>query len=1064
MRFARTVVTALVATSALGVASATPATAVDAPTDLLISEYIEGTGFNKAVEIYNGTGAPVDLSTYTLSVYFNGAATTTTNIALSGTVADGDVHVFGDNDADAGLLALIDQTTTSNLWNGDDAIVLTNDGVVVDSIGQVGFDPGSAWGNTQDHTLRRMSSVCAGDTVVDDLYDTAEWDEYAVNTFDGFGTHTTDCDDDPVELRINEIHYDNDGGDTGEAVEVFGAAGTDLTGYSIVLYNGSPTQLNVYNTVALTGTIPDLDGTGTGVVFEPITGIQNGAPDGLALVAPDDTVVEFLSYEGTFVPVDGPAAGMTSTDIGVIEAGNEPEGLSLQRVDATTWTGPVCESFGALNDPTATTDCDNDPDPGDDPVELSIPAVQGSGFASPYGGQRVTIDGFVVGDFQGGDSFNGFHVQEPVESSDNDASTSDGVFVYSNTPVEIGDFVTVTGTVAEFNGLTEVSAVESVVVSASDLTPPAPTPFSLPADATAREAVEGMLVTLPQDLTISEYFNFDRYNEIVLTTGRQNQPTAVVEPGPDAVALAAEQEKARIMLDDGRSSQNSNPARHPNGEPFTLDNMFRGGDLVTDVTGVMDYSFDVYRIQPTQGATYTAMNDRPDVPDVGGNLTVASFNVLNYFSTLDTNPGSDNGPNICGPSVDQECRGANDENERTRQLDKIVAAMTAIGADVFGIIEVENTAGVEAMSDIVGGLNATFGDGTYAYVDTETIGTDVIKVGFIYNTTTATPIGDYAILDESVDARFDTDKNRPALAQTFRSVASGGDVTVSVNHLKSKGSACDDVGDPDLGDGAGNCNITRTEAAEALADWMLGDPTGTGAPTLIVGDLNSYDQEDPIDALKAAGYTDLVAEYQGDEAYSYVFDGKVGYLDHALADADLADSVTGAAVWHINADEADLIDYDTSFKQDAQDVIYAPDPYRSSDHDPVIVGLDLCDAEPPVIDLRLSTDELWPPIGILLPVRAYVSATDAIDGDVEVELVSVVSDEPNVTTGPWWKRWLQEDIIVLDDDLFLLRAERDPRGDGRTYTITYSATDSCGNWSLATATVEVPKSRGHKWR
>ena len=159
------------------------------------------------------------------------------------------------------------------------------------------------------------------------------------------------------------------------------------------------------------------------------------------------------------------------------------------------------------------------------------------------------------------------------------------------------------------------------------------------------------------------------------------------------------------------------------------------------------------------------------------------------------------------------------------------------------------------------------------------------------------------------------------------------------------------MGDPDLGDGAGNCNVTRTWRAQALVDWLATDPTSSGDPDfLIIGDLNAYDKEDPIDAILAGSddvlgsgddYTDLLYHFIGEDAYSYVFDGQVGYLDHGLANADLFTQVTNATVWHINADEADLIDYDTSFKQDAQDAIYAPDAYRSSDHDPVIIGLQL---------------------------------------------------------------------------------------------------------------------------
>jgi len=164
----------------------------------------------------------------------------------------------------------------------------------------------------------------------------------------------------------------------------------------------------------------------------------------------------------------------------------------------------------------------------------------------------------------------------------------------------------------------------------------------------------------------------------------------------------------------------------------------------------------------------------------------------------------------------------------------------------------------------------------------------------------------------------------------------------AVNHFKSKGSDCNDVGDPDLGDGAGNCNLTRTTAAQALADWLATDPTGSGDDDfIIIGDLNSYDKEDPIEVLEAAGYTDLNFIFGGESAYSYVFDGQIGYLDYALVSPSLFGQVSSATVWHINADEPDLLDYDTSFKQPAQDAIYEPDPYRSSDHDPVITGLQL---------------------------------------------------------------------------------------------------------------------------
>jgi predicted extracellular nuclease len=267
------------------------------------------------------------------------------------------------------------------------------------------------------------------------------------------------------------------------------------------------------------------------------------------------------------------------------------------------------------------------------------------------------------------------------------------------------------------------------------------------------------------------------------------------------------------------------------------------------------------------------------------------------------------------------------------------------------------------VADLVSGLNEEMGDGTYDYIATGAVGTDAIRQAFIYKPANVTPMGDFAVLDSSVDPLFLDDYNRPALAQTFIDNSSGGVFTAVVNHFKSKGSSCDAVGDSDLGDGAGNCNLTRTAAATALVNWLASDPTESfDEDFLIIGDLNAYDKEDPIDALLAGGYVDLVYKILGEDAYSYVFDGQVGYLDHGLANTALDEKVSGLTIWHINADEPDLIDYDTQYKQDAQDDIYAPDAYRSSDHDPVIVGLGLTTEQEiyeMMDDVQLLVDAGW---------------------------------------------------------------------------------------------------------
>jgi hypothetical protein len=198
--------------------------------------------------------------------------------------------------------------------------------------------------------------------------------------------------------------------------------------------------------------------------------------------------------------------------------------------------------------------------------------------------------------------------------------------------------------------------------------------------------------------------------------------------------------------------------------------------------------------------------------------------------------------------------------------------------------------------------------------------------------------------------------------------------------------------------------------------------------------------------------------YQGEDAYSYVFNGALGYLDHALANTDLQGEITGVTVWHINSDEADLINYDTSFKKDAQDAIYAPDAYRSSDHDPVIAGLNVCDEIAPTFDeLSVTPDSLWPVNHKYVDVTATVIVSDNFDPNPVVELISVTSNEPDDGLGDGDT---EDDIVIVDDFTFKLRAERSALGTGRVYTITYMVTDACGNSTTQSVIVTVPLNQG----
>ena len=578
-----------------------------------------------------------------------------------------------------------------------------------------------------------------------------------------------------------------------------------------------------------------------------------------------------------------------------------------------------------------------------------IHQVQGSGLASPMLNQVVEIEGVVVGAYPGSNGFQGLHVQEQDADHDADAETSEGIFIFEpngGATYAVGDAVRIKGRVTEFPEtgatLTELSNLNNLVVCGTGQTV-SPADVSLPfSSLTFAERFEGMLVDVDQDLSVTETFTLGRFGEVVLSSGgRLITPTNVVPPGAPAIALQAANDRNRIVLDDGDNRQNLDPTLYPTGG-LSASNTLRIGDTTNGGTFVLEQRFGTYRLQPTGTLpTFEPANPRPEAPaGVGGTLKVASMNVLNYFTTLDTNPGSGNGPDICGPGENLECRGASSEFELDRQRAKILSALIGLDADVVGLMEIENNDDA-AVKDLVVGLNDILGAGTYDYIDTNAIGTDAIKVAFIYQPGSATPVGDFAILDSDVDPRFIDTLNRPALAQTFESTSTGGQATIIVNHLKSKGSPCN--GDPDTGDGQGNCNQTRVAASEALVDWIASDPTGSGdLDAIVIGDLNSYAEEEPITVFEEAGYQNMIRTFLGDEAYSFVFQGQSGYLDHALADATLPAQITGTTEWHINADEPIVLDYNTDFKSEGHiETLFAPHAYRSSDHDPVLVGADL---------------------------------------------------------------------------------------------------------------------------
>jgi len=828
---------------------------------------------------------------------------------------------------------------------------------------------------------------------------------------------------------INEVYASHTGTDDTEFIELFGAPGTSLEGLSLIVVEGdsgpsigaidfqvdftaadvlgdngffligNPTGLlanygvtpnldidtnsleNSSFTIALveTSSISGTSVTGGEVVVDTVALTDGGDGDTFFFEAP------VVGPDGTFFP-----AGARRVEDGV---------------DTDTVADWVISDFnlGPANTPTAGTGTEPPP-----PTEVTkISAIQGSGPVSPLVGSTVTIEAVVVGDFQDGAAgtngdFNGFFVQEEDTDADSDAATSEGLFIFDgNNPavdVKVGDLVRVTGTVSEFFGETQFSNVTVEIVDNVDnsgLVTPAIITFPIASTITNSdgaliadlEAYEGMLVTIPQELTVADLFTLGRFGDIGLYADGRLE-TYTQNNAPSVAGFQAYQDLAvrnTVILDDGSTIQN--PATIPfevTSAPgdvvgqLDANDQLRTGDTITDLTGVVRFSRgsggsgdEIYRINPTETPAFENTNPRPtEAPDVGGDIKVAAFNVLNFFTTLDT--GIDN----AGPNQNQEPRGADSATEFDRQLQKLLAAFTEIEADIFGLIELENEFGdqngdgefaigflVDALNDTIAGANYQYVDPGQGFIDTG----DAISVGLIYNANTVNIAAgtNVAILSDALLPGLGVDPGVPVfdgagtsrapLAVTFEEVATGEDFTVVVNHFKSKGSPGPaGAGDQDQGDGAAASNQTRLNAAIALDAWLDNDPTGSNDDdVLIIGDLNAYAMEDPIQYLLGQGYEDQVKRFleTGDFEYSFGFPLDLGTspqvqafgaLDYALATGSLAAQITGAAEWHINADEASVFDYNTEFKPAALvESLFGANPFRSSDHDPIIIGLDL---------------------------------------------------------------------------------------------------------------------------
>lgn len=691
----------------------------------------------------------------------------------------------------------------------------------------------------------------------------------------------------------------------------------------------------------------------------------------------------------------------------------------------------------------------------------AIHTIQGSGTASPLVGQAHTVEGIVTARFSSTTTgLGGFFLQTLPGAEDADPLTSEGIFIYGpSLVVTVGDHLRLTGNVVEYNSaagaygqmyaMTELNAVTNLIICASGQTLPAATVLDLPdsADQTFDlERYESMLVTIPETLTVQQNYFQGRFGQVTLGAGgRVFHLHNFLKNGGSLFEYTR-----MLILDDGSHQQNPNPIPY-----YAADGALRAGDMVAGVTGVLDqgrinsarsdtagfgvfFPYVYYRLHPTAAPVFTQANARPATPPVvGGRIKIASFNVLNYFTTLDdgTNPPPYNSANTP--------RGANTPQEFTRQQAKLIAALAALDADIYGLMEIESWDGANsgngAVQALVDALNSHLGQVVYMKVDDPALGYftpeeggDYIQVALIYKVAAVTPVGASLSTDDTIFSRS-------PFAQTFAENSTGAQFSVVVNHFKSKGSCPSDPSDPnaDQGDGQGCWNLKRIQQAQALLTFINATLLPIDPDVFVIGDLNSYGAEDPIATLITGGLLNQVAAFVAESSrYSYVFDGAAGYLDHALSTASLTPQITDIDFWHINADEPSVIDYNTEFKTVD---LYQPHVYRASDHDPVVIGLN--PNTPPQVGSPISDQTAY--------TGASFSFTFAADAFTDPDVGDTLTYTATLGDGSPLPAWLSFDGGTRTF------SGTPAMGDLGTLTIQVTATDGGGEKVSTTFTLQV---------
>lgn len=538
-------------------------------------------------------------------------------------------------------------------------------------------------------------------------------------------------------------------------------------------------------------------------------------------------------------------------------------------------------------------------------IPLTISKIQGSGSASPYSTQQVITNGIVTAKFIGNGKINGFFLQDAL--GDGNTLTSDGIFVSASTDnISVGDKIEIKATVSETGGRTQLGNVilQTRINSNNEL------PFTkveYNAEAWNWEQYEGMLLEFNQTLYVTNNYNLQRYGQLSLNPTRRYSPTNQFLPGTtEYLTLVSENAKAQLTLDDGITTSNYTPVIFADDEGTR-----RTGERVTNLQAVVDCVSSKFVLYPAVEPVFDG-NPRPKAPAGLGdsNLKVCAFNLEIYLAD---SYGQGYGPDNVA--------------DATRQHTKILAALLAIDADVFGLIEIQQ--GQAALTKLVNALNAATASGRYAFVnDGGTSGGTYTKVAYVYRTDKVKPY--LSLKNNDNPSPYNRKK-----AQAFELLSNGERFILSLNHFKAKSGCSTASGaDADKGDGQSCYNATRVLEANSTLNLLNSCKAYyNDDDILLMGDLNAYAKEDPIQTLIQGGFTDMHRAFHADSSYSYMYNGEAGYLDHALASSSMAKQITGVSVFHINSDEPAMFEYSGSAYQDNM--------YRSSDHDPVVVSLKL---------------------------------------------------------------------------------------------------------------------------